>query len=366
MKNILICCDGTNNQLNGDHTNVVRLYQVALKTGVQVAYYDPGVGTMPDPLSKAKWQKKWSLVSGLAFGAGLDENVFEAYRYLMRVYEPGDKIFLSGFSRGAFTVRVLAGMLHSVGLLHAGSENLLPYAWTYYREAIDPKGKAAEVCAELKKTVAQACSVEFLGVWDTVGSVGMYNWNQTFPYSYSNPDVVQVRHAVSLDERRAGFRSNIFQPDSNLLASQRPRVMNVWFPGVHSDVGGGYPRETSGLAMVAFEWMVREAKAAGLLLDDVKLATLLDAYLPDSSGPIHDELRKVGWKIIERLPARRFNWSTKETEWNWQPNKPRTLLPGQYLHRSILDRISGDRKYRPENLPSHSTVDLEGQFPIET
>src|SRR6266436_335121 len=111
MKNIVICCDGTNNKLEGDLTNVVRLFDVVVKDERQVAFYDPGVGTMASPDEKTWLGKRWSLLKGLAFGAGLDENVMDAYRYLMGAYKDGDRVFLFGFSRGAFTVRVLAGML---------------------------------------------------------------------------------------------------------------------------------------------------------------------------------------------------------------------------------------------------------------
>src|SRR5258706_6842839 len=105
MKNIIICCDGTNNQFSGDQTNVIRTHKVAKRTAGQVTYYDCGVGTMPEP-----WRSNWlsrlaSLVAGLAFGQGFDDNIADAYRFLMANYETGDQVFLFGFSRGAFTAR---------------------------------------------------------------------------------------------------------------------------------------------------------------------------------------------------------------------------------------------------------------------
>lgn len=362
MKNIIICCDGTNNQLNGDLTNVVRLYQVARKGAGQAAYYDPGVGTIPDPLARSGLARRWSLVAGLAFGVGLGENIQEAYRYLMRVHEPGDRVFLFGFSRGAFTVRVLAGMLHSVGLLHAGSENLVPYAWAYYLAGIDARG--ARACQQLRQDLSRPCDVAFLGVWDTVGSVGMYNHNQAFPYTYDNPSVRRVRHAVSLDERRAAFRSNVFKPDGSADAQGRVRVKNVWFPGVHSDVGGGYPLAQSGLAMVAFDWIVREARDAGMLVDDAQLEKVLKACPPDPKGPQHESLQGA-WKLIEYLPARRFNWDQMRMGWRWEPFKPRSLREGSILHQSVLERIAAAGDYRPANLPTLQVDDLKQRFPIE-
>jgi uncharacterized protein (DUF2235 family) len=373
MKKIVICCDGTNNQLDGDLTNVVRLFEVAVKDQRQIAFYDPGVGTTADPLARGPISKRWSLIKGLAFGAGFEENVFDAYRYLMRVHEPGDEVFLFGFSRGAFTVRVLAGMLHAVGLLNSGTDNMLPYVWRNYRAirtlpaeaSSEEKAAAAKHAGEvdvMRRSFTRECPVTFLGPWDTVGSVGMYNWNQSFAYGFENPSVAIVRHAVALDERRAGFRSNVFKADPTPLPqlNNRPRVMNVWFPGVHSDIGGGYLwPEDSGLAMVAFEWMVREAQAAGLLIDTVKLNVLLQACPPDPCGPMHESLQG-GWKAMEYLPARRYDWAKKTTVWRYDPGKPRRMLQSPFLHRSVLERMKCHSDYQPPSLPS------DHQFPTES
>src|SRR5688572_28304788 len=116
-KNIVICCDGTDNQFDGDHTNVIRTYRVLRQCDGQTAFYDPGVGTMPEPWWNTQIGKRWAMLKGLAFGTGFLQNIEDAYRFLMTYYQPGDKIFLFGFSRGAYTVRALAGMIHSVGLL---------------------------------------------------------------------------------------------------------------------------------------------------------------------------------------------------------------------------------------------------------
>jgi uncharacterized protein (DUF2235 family) len=216
MKNVVVCCDGTDNQLSGDLTNVVRIFEVAVKDKQQVASYDPGVGTTADPIARGPISKRWSLLKGLAFGAGLKDNVLDAYRFLMRVYENGDQVFLFGFSRGAFTVRVLAGMLHAVGLLHAGTEHLLPYVWRNYRgiRILPPDATTADQetarrrereVEVMRRSFTRPCPVAFLGPWDTVGSVGMYNWNQSFEYTFENDSVAIVRHAVALDERRQPF-----------------------------------------------------------------------------------------------------------------------------------------------------------------
>jgi len=360
MKNIVICCDGTNNKLAGDLTNVARMFDVLIKDDRQFAFYDPGVGTMASPNEKTWLGKRWSLLKGLAFGDGLDDNVLDAYRYLMATYQDRDRVFLFGFSRGAFTVRVLAGMLHGVGLLHAGSENMLPYVWEQYRgirilgedAPAHEKAAAAQHAVDidvLRRSFTRPCPVAFLGPWDTVGSVGMYNMNQAFPFTFENPSVAIVRHAVSLDERRAGFRSNVFKADPTPLPNGRPRVMNVWFPGVHSDIGGGYPWADSGLAMLAFEWMLREAKEAGLLVDDAKATALLQGCRPDAKAKIHESLT-AAWKAMEYLPARRYDWDKKKTIWRFQPNKSRTMVQSPILHWSVADRFNAGLGYRPPNL----------------
>ena len=374
-KNIVVCCDGTSNKLADDHTNVVRIFQVAVKGDAQIAFYDPGVGTMAAPDQRTALGKRWSLIKGLAVGEGLDENVFKAYRYLMREYRPGDRVYLFGFSRGAFTVRVLAGMLQGVGLLHAGSENMLPYCWESYRSiptTVDTSPEPDTLAVQkikrgietLRRSFTQPCPIEFLGVWDTVGSVGLYNWNQSFPYTFSNPSVKRVRHAVALDEKRAAFRSNVFRDDDEVLPDGAPRVMNVWFPGVHADIGGGYPFEESALAMVAFRWMVAEAQAAGMQVDSPAVDRLLSACPPNPAGKLHESLAGK-WKAVEYLPARRYDWKRHKTRWRFQPNKPRdTRITKAYLHMSVVERLAADPAYRPTPLPNSTPDDLAKQYCI--
>lgn len=127
-KNIVICCDGTGNEFGDNNSDVVKLYSTLIIDGKQqVGYYHPGVGTMGAPTAHNKISKAWSVVTGLAFGAGLLANVGDAYRYLMNIFADGDKIFLFGFSRGAYTARALSGVLRMFGLLFPGNEGLIPY-----------------------------------------------------------------------------------------------------------------------------------------------------------------------------------------------------------------------------------------------
>ncbi len=138
MKNIVICCDGTGNEISENISNVLKLYRVLRKTGktepLQVVFYDPGVGTLarPNPWTKA-WQDAITVV-GLATGYGLDDNVLAAYEFLVSQYEEGDNIFLFGFSRGAYTVRVLAALVHKIGVLAPQQRNLAGAALTAYKQ----------------------------------------------------------------------------------------------------------------------------------------------------------------------------------------------------------------------------------------
>ncbi|HEU0048256.1 MAG TPA: DUF2235 domain-containing protein, partial [Nitrososphaera sp.] len=265
-KNIVICCDGTGNQFGHENSNVVKLYKTLTCNASQIAYYHPGVGTMGARNALTRIGKWWTRVIGLAFGYGISDNVADAYQFLMRTYEPEDRIYVFGFSRGAYTARALCGMLHVVGLLSSGNEALIPYAIRMLkRRSID-----FAVLADFKKTFSRECKVHFIGVWDTVSSVGwIYNVVQ-FPFTAKNPAIDIARHAVSIDERRAFYRQNLF-----VEASPGQDIEQVWFAGIHSDVGGSYPETESGLSKLALQWMLCEGEPAGLLVDLQRKAEIL-------------------------------------------------------------------------------------------
>jgi uncharacterized protein (DUF2235 family) len=367
-KNIVICCDGTNNQFAGYHTNVLRTYKVSRRHATQVTYYDPGVGTMPEPWSSTNLEKRWDMLKGLAYADGLIDNISDAYRFLMANYEQGDKVFLFGFSRGAYTARAVAAIAHSIGLLFPGTDNLLPYAIEYWQKDFGPKSPGGAICAEFKASLARQCPIHFVGVWDTVSSVGYINSFRTLPFTTHNPEVAHFRHAVSVDERRSTFRQNLMGP---LLPNQD--IRNVYFAGVHSDVGGGYVPSEAGLAKIAFDWMMREAMAAGLDVDTAALSYELNQNgpPPDPRAPIHASLKSFWW-VGEILPIKRFSYDDNRWHWHWLGgafNQPRDILrwgPKPYvaLHNSVLERLKLVPEYRPINLP-HDEATLRSQFHIE-
>ena len=233
-KNIVVCCDGTGNEFRESrrNTNVVKLFEVVVKDPArQIAYYDPGVGTLSVP-GFVTFMGKWlSIGMGLAFGYGITRNIEDAYAYLMARYEYGDKVFLFGFSRGAFTARALAGMLHVCGLLGKGSDNLIPYASKIYARARKEPG----IAGDFKKAFSRACKPHFIGVWDTVESVGIIpGFRRKFADTRLNGDVRVGRHAIALDERRSQYRPNLWTEP----AGEGQSIVQVWFPGAHADVGG--------------------------------------------------------------------------------------------------------------------------------
>ena len=272
-RNIVICCDGTSNQFGSHNTNVVRLVQVLDRDpDRQRVFYDPGVGTLPEPGWTTWIGQKFSQVRGKAIGGGLDANVLEAYCYLIEQWKPGDRVFLFGFSRGAYTVRVLAGMLHALGLLSAGSDHLAPYVMRLFKAVRKRRRVKKKNYWRLSNSFRRAFAretghksrrfpIHFLGVWDTVSSVG-WAWDPaTFPYTRKNPSIATVRHALAIDERRWFFRQNSLSP------APRQDFLELWFPGVHADVGGGYPEDEGDLWRVAFEWLLQEAIGCGLTVE---------------------------------------------------------------------------------------------------
>jgi len=284
--------------------------------------------------------------------------VGEAYSYLMDFWEPGDRVFIFGFSRGAYTARVLAGLLYQIGLLPRGNQNLIPYVLRLYKgvRKADLGSHYWQLCGEFRKTFAREVPgagddrrfpVHFLGLWDTVSSVG-WAWDPTtYPFTKRNPGVAIVRHAVSIDERRAFFRQNLME------ARGEQDLKELWFPGVHCDVGGGYPDtvEEGGLWKTPFEWVLTEAKKAGVVVNQKRLQAIL-TQTPPSAQPWadkqHESLTLAWWpaEIFPKLawrPGRSFRLPYINL------GRHRMIIEGALIHRSALLRIQ-KTEYAPPNL----------------
>jgi len=355
-KNIVICCDGTANEFATHHTNVLKLYRMLEQTpGIQVAYYHPGLGTAEPEGSLSPLTRKLTRLAGRAFGFGLASDVASAYRFLMQNYERGDVVYLFGFSRGAYTGRAVAALVHAFGILRRGNEPLVPYATRMLlgmSRALDhrpsSKSRVFRMADDFRETFSFAkCKIHFVGLWDTVNSIGWIANPLRLPYIANNPDVEIGRHALSLDERRAFFRTHLWQPsetDAGQEGQSGPRnLQQVWFAGVHCDVGGGYPEGESGLSKIALEWMVEEARIAGLLINSEKQSRILgrsgsDEFAqPDEKGIRHESLR-WWWHLAEFVPKRSFDW--KDRKWRWRCNlyRPRMLPPKALVHESVYRR----------------------------
>jgi len=379
----VICCDGTGNEVTSNHSNVLKLFRMLEKGEAQRVYYDPGVGTIGADDEWKRRMTRFKMTLGLVTGAGLDDNVLDAYRFLATVYEPGDRVYLFGFSRGAYTVRELAGFLHMVGLLRPDRLNLCDYALTAYKRAgerservyekakrkdeatPDPApaggcGPEGERSDALREATAESAGLErddtfwaawqfgkvmgtrhvpihFMGCWDTVASMIVPGNSisepfklRTLPYTRFNPSVRAFRHAMAIDERRRMFRLNrwkngqefVENPFSDPPVTRKQDSVQRWFAGVHSDIGGGYPEEESSLSKLPLIWMVDEARAHGLRVDQERFDRLASNVTPpgsppshyappDPCGPMHRSLHGIWW-VIEWLPksARWREWET--------------------------------------------------------
>ena len=238
-RNLVVLLDGTGNELGGALSdqvsdirisNVLKLYRIAQKGERQLVYYAPGVGTIGRVDWLYRWKQKFLAVVGLATGYGLDANVLGAYRFLAENWRENDRIFIFGFSRGAWTARVLAGMLHLIGLVRPSQLNMCDNALATYKRAATEK--KLPIAWHFSRVMGSRFpTVHFLGVWDTVASVLVPRSDrawipslETLPCTNANPSVNVFRHALAIDERRRMFRvaawsqpqphvPNRFEPD---------------------------------------------------------------------------------------------------------------------------------------------------------
>ena len=319
MKRLIVCCDGTWNDLEMAHpTNVVKLAtrvkHVADDGWEQVVYYDAGVGT----------GRILDKFFGGVTGKGLVENIREAYRFLCLNYNQDDEVYLFGFSRGAYTVRSLAGMIGFSGLLRRSRLRDLPYAYSVYKKG-DKKG-----ASRLLDNNWGPIPIKALGCWDTVGTLGIpdktswLDWDKwsrkrhAFHDTEVGPHVENAFHAVAIDEIRKEFLPTPMRKSRHNSAQM---LKEKWFSGDHGCVGGG-TEEKRELSNIPLKWLAREVKMLGLDIKD----SLFD--LPAKAG-------------LSFEPAMRFFYSEAVREVN---------CPEQDLHESVLQRWGERADYRPSNL----------------
>ncbi|KAI0086458.1 hypothetical protein BDY19DRAFT_344031 [Irpex rosettiformis] len=227
-RTLVLCFDGTSNQYDGDNTNVVKFYSLLKKniTDEQLCYYQPGIGTYIQPGVVAPVFEWWAKIIDEAVAWYLDAHVRGGYTFLMQNWRPGDKICIFGFSRGAYTARALAGFLHKIGLLPKDNPEQVPFAYKMFKKT-DPE--SVQLAAGFKQTFCRSVQIEFVGVWDTVASVGVLV-SKTLPFTTTNTTIKTFRHALSLDERRAKFQPNLFHrlsPDATRTVHDLEAEMGI-------------------------------------------------------------------------------------------------------------------------------------------
>jgi len=337
MKRIVICADGTWNRpeknLKKDVASNVLKFARAIKPvavdGVaQQVFYDWGVGSYYD-----------AAVGGVT-GRGLQKNIMDDYRYIVQNYEDGDEIYLYGFSRGAYTVRALCGLINNCGIVKRAEASLLQQAFDNYKKSSStwaPRG--AKSIAFRKAHSHTLKQVHFVGVWDTVGAMGipisflgLFEDKDEFYDTKIGSNVSIARHALAIDEHRSDFAPTIWDQKENMDLQQ------VWFSGAHSDIGGGYKAD-EGVALSSdytLDWMARESLKAGLQTEE----HLAQAMKMDPRSEIHNSRRSF-YRI-----KKKFYREIKH-------NKTEVLI-----HSSVKLRWEGDAHYRPENLQEY--VNKEG------
>jgi uncharacterized protein (DUF2235 family) len=264
----VVCCDGTwdapvaSSAKTAACTNVYKLWRGLAESddaGVeQRVFYHEGVGT----------GGRLDRLLGGGFGAGVAHNICDCYRFLVLNYEPGDTLYLLGFSRGAYTARSLAGMVRNCGILTPQNLGRVGQAFQLYRDRGEDTSPAGVKAEAFRRDYALETRIHFIGVWDTVGSLGVpipipfFRPWWAFHDSDLSSTVDNAFHAVAIDERRGPFKPTLWTRPGE---PPRQTLEQVWFPGVHRDVGGGYPRPD--LADITLCWMVDRAQTCGLSFD---------------------------------------------------------------------------------------------------
>jgi uncharacterized protein (DUF2235 family) len=368
-KRLIVCCDGTWNSADDENpTNVSKIaLAVAAQDGTgkeQRTYYHRGVGT-----------DKRERVRGGAFGVGLSRDVRNAYRFLVDNYEPGDDIYFFGFSRGAFTARSTAGFVGNCGVLRREHTHRLDEAYALYRNKSKTTMRKGTEAILFRRAFSHEPHIEFIGVFDTVGSLGipLHLWNLTgminrrwaFHDTTLSPTVRFAYHALAIDEKRRPFRPTLWTPDKDAAHGpidpppQDRKVEQVWFAGVHKDVGGGY--EVHGLSDISLLWMVDRARERGVGFRPDSFAErssrearrpgcdeTLRAYTavnPNTFGKLN-ESRKGFFKIFPGY-SRRFGEGLPGTEYLSSTAEARYDRNDGYAPRGLVDYLEGAPQVMP-------------------
>jgi uncharacterized protein (DUF2235 family) len=349
LKRLAICCDGTwgtPDQFDETHTpvptNVTKLAQCVADRGQdsveQRMFYTPGVGT-----------SAFDHLRGGVFGVGLSQKIKDAYMFIVETFAVDDELFLFGFSRGAYTARSLAGLIRNSGVLRPQYASRLDEAYELYRDRSDATHPRSTQARLFRATYSYEPRIKFIGVWDTVGSLGIPDLRVPVPTQISDrwkfhdvelsTTVDFAYHALGLDEKRKPFEPTLWDQQDNAPATQV--LEQMWFAGTHGNVGGGWSEV--GLSDLALLWLVTKARACGLNIDlnvlDRKLAPNQEGALQNSMtwyySPLGDGTRY--------LPAQRLRRDPK---------------PGQNKYMRTNERVASTAKFRFEHVPGYQPKPL--------
>jgi uncharacterized protein (DUF2235 family) len=351
IKRIAVFLDGTWNNVD-DNTNVWRLKSLCDKSAEQLVYYSAGVGTQ----SGEKF-------SGGMFGIGINDEVTNAYEWLVEHYTDGAQLFIFGFSRGAFTARSLAGFISKCGLLKPGSPVSLKQMFDRYRKGTATTvGSLAHIAdGQLSqednwiKEYSRRIPIWFQGVWDTVGALGMPipllpNVSRS-DFAFLETDLhindTHAYHALAIDEHREAFAPTLWVKSTPKIGDTFPprdlaHVEQRWFVGAHANVGGGYENDL--LAQIPLEWLMEKAIAHGLLFKD---SVVIDG--DENTCPIHDSLKEMAHGIYEIVTLGKHYYRPIGAEPVDTGDAIKTTI-NETIDATVFDRWRVDSTYRPQNL----------------
>ena len=343
-KRLIFCCDGTWNSHDDESpTNVFKLRNLIVPTApdgtAQSIYYDAGVGTAGSIFRRA--------IDG-ATGRGLPENIRQAYRSLIDHYEDTDEIFLFGFSRGAYTVRSLAGLIRNCGILQRKYKHLVDEAYSVYcsRRKADAPGGVHAKSFRAQHAVADTTRIRFVGVWDTVGALGnpilrhsLINRRLRFHDVNLSSKVDFAYQALGIDELRKHFTPSVWKKQAH---APTQTMEQVWFIGAHSDIGGGY--RDKALSKITLNWLLEKASSVGLVIDQNAAAEMKGVRFPEWMPIAHDS-HKGFYNLF--APKSRVIDDAK--------GPGNTAKTNERLHWTVIARYKQDLGYRPANLVEYIT-----------
>ncbi|KAF8873815.1 hypothetical protein BD779DRAFT_1451418 [Infundibulicybe gibba] len=365
---LVVCLDGTSNQFGKNNTNVIELYHRIIKDKRQLTYYNSGIGTYAKPSwrSFTYWKQVISNKIDTAIAWNLEKIILGAYRWLSANYKEGDRIYLFGFSRGAYQVRALAGMIKKVGLILRGNEEQIPFAYELYADhkSEEDTAKTFNMAARFKETFSRpGVKVHYIGVWDTVSSIGLAR-SKSLPLTDTCEHFCYMRHALALDERRVKFQPEYARGGESWVPTpaqqanpntpkSRPRVKEVWFAGSHSDIN----TELNNASIPAL-WMGNEAMLAGLDLTASRAEWDWNKLKEDRPT----ESLSVVWWFLEVFLFKQLSYKGTRSTRRYFPCRlilnlaktisrrfhladPRIIKPGQKIHASVAFVGSG---YHPK------------------